>query len=135
MSVNRSSENMLTHTLLSFLLFKHGFIQIRFGLFEFFSFCFISHKYYLILLDFRKHNFLIDEKHRQWNLDFKVKVFHKVFHMFHEMALKLHFMKWSGRKVSQCIQLILFNLTRYINLFPLMIDFIIQRQNAYMIDI
>ena len=29
---------MLAHALLSLLVFKHGFIQIRFGIFEFFVF-------------------------------------------------------------------------------------------------
>ena len=40
------------------------------------------------------------------NLDTKVKVFHEsVFFMkmFHEMPLKLYFMKCSDKKVSQCI--------------------------------
>ena len=87
MSVNRSSENKLTHAFLSFLFFSRGFIQIHFGLFDFFVFV-LSNKYYLsklMLLDFRcqkisflcKHNFCIDEKHTQWHWDTKVKVFHE----------------------------------------------------------
>ena len=32
---------MLAHALLSLLVFNHGFIQIRFGLFELFCFCFM----------------------------------------------------------------------------------------------
>ena len=39
---------MLTHALLSLLFFNHGFIQIRFGPFDFFvCFCFMSMKCYL----------------------------------------------------------------------------------------
>ena len=34
--VSRNSENMLTHARSPFLFFRHGFIQIRFGLTEFF---------------------------------------------------------------------------------------------------
>ena len=87
MSVNRSSENKLTHAFLSFLCFSRGFIQIHFGLFDFFCFV-LSNKYYLsklMLLDFRcqkipflcEHSFCIDEKHAQWHWDNKVKVFHE----------------------------------------------------------
>ena len=80
---------MLTHALLSFVFFSHGFIQIHFGLFEFFvCFCFTSSRYYLsklMPLNFGcqkisylcKHNFFSDEKQTQWNLDSKVKVFHE----------------------------------------------------------
>ena len=52
--VKRTSENMLTQALLLFLFIGHGFIQIRFGLFDFFC-CFMSSKYYLsklMLLNF-----------------------------------------------------------------------------------
>ena len=35
--VNGSSKNMLAYVLLSFLVFEQGFIQIRFGIFEFFT--------------------------------------------------------------------------------------------------
>ena len=56
-------------------VFNHGFIQIPFGLFNFFVFV-LSNKYYLsksIYQDFRcqkisflcKHNFCIDEKNAQ----------------------------------------------------------------------
>ena len=62
-----------THTFLSFLSFSRGFIQIHFGLFDFFVFV-LSKKYYLsklMLLDFCcqkisflcKHSFCIDEEH------------------------------------------------------------------------
>ena len=37
----RCSENMLTHALLSLLFFSRGFIQIRFGNFDFFVFVFV----------------------------------------------------------------------------------------------
>ena len=38
--VNRSSKNMLAlaHALLSLLVFKHGFVQMRLGIFDFFAF-------------------------------------------------------------------------------------------------
>ena len=84
---------MLVHALLSLLVFEHGFIQIRFGIFEFFCFCFISNKYFLILLHFTsflcKHNFFIDEKRTQWMLNTKVKVFHESISCF---------MKWPWKK-------------------------------------
>ena len=62
---------MLAHPLLPLLVFEHGFIQIRFGIFEFFCFCFMSNKCFLILLNFTRYlfsvnNFFIDEKHTQW---------------------------------------------------------------------
>ena len=47
-----SSINMLAHALLSLLVFKHGFIQIRFVISEMFCFCFMSNKCYVILLNF-----------------------------------------------------------------------------------
>ena len=36
-------------------------------------------------------------------LDTKVKVFHEIISCFHEMTLKLYFMKCLERKISQCI--------------------------------
>ena len=36
-------------------------------------------------------------------LDSKVKVFHEQYFMFHEMTLKLYFVKCFERKISQCI--------------------------------
>ena len=61
---------MLAHPLLLLLVFEHGFIQIRFGIFEFFCFCFMrmffnTTKFYTMSF-FCKHNFFIDEKHTQW---------------------------------------------------------------------
>ena len=73
-----------------------------------FCFCFMCNKYYLMLLSFRRYLFsvnaicLIDEKHTQWNMDTKVKVFHESI-LFHETSLKLYFMKCSERKNSQFI--------------------------------
>ena len=58
---------MLAHVLLSLLVFEHGFIQIRFGIFEFFT-------RYLFSV---KTIFFIDEKHTQWMSDTKVKAFHE----------------------------------------------------------
>ena len=69
--VNGSSKNMIAHALLSLLVFKHGFIQISFGILDFFCFCFMSNKYYLILLTFTRYLFsvktifFIDEKRTQ----------------------------------------------------------------------
>ena len=75
---------MLLHTLLSFLFFSHGFIQIPFGLFDFFYFCFLSNKYYLsksMLLNPRcqKSSFLYKQTFLSMrsNWHTKVKVFHE----------------------------------------------------------
>ena len=82
---------MLAHALLPLPVFEHGFIQICFVIFEFFCFCFMSNKNFLILLNFTRclfsvnTIFFIDEKHTQWMLDTKVKVFHESI---------LCFMKW-----------------------------------------
>ena len=111
-SFNGSSKNMLVHALLSLLVSKHGFIQILFGIFKFFCFCFISTRYFLILLNFTIylfsvntiiywlfiHHFFIDEKRTQWNLN-TWKYFMTVFHVssnapeivFHEMLWKKSF--------------------------------------------
>ena len=53
---------MLPHALLSLLVFKHSFIQIYFGIFDFFCFCFMSNKYYLILLNFTSYLFSVKKK-------------------------------------------------------------------------
>ena len=106
MSVNRSSENKLTHAFLSFLFFSHSLIQLHFGLFDFFVFV-LSNKYYLsklMLLDFRcqkisflcKHNFCIDEKNAQWMLDTKVKVFHESISCF--MKWPWNYISWNALK-------------------------------------
>ena len=85
---------MLAHALLSLLVFNHGVMQIRFGLFELFCFCFMSNKYYLMPLNFRRY--VLSE----WNLiNTKVKGFMKVSHVswnvpetvFHEMLGKKSF--------------------------------------------
>ena len=68
---------------LLFLFFNHRFIRISFSLFEFFCFCFMSNKSCLMLLNSRRYPFslntifFINEKHTQWNLETKVKVFHE----------------------------------------------------------
>ena len=51
---------MLQHTLLSLLVFEHGLIQIRFGIFEFFCFCFMSKKYFLMLLNSTRYLFSVN---------------------------------------------------------------------------
>ena len=94
---------MLPHALLSFLVSKHSFIQIYFGIFDFFCFCFMSNKYYLILLNFTSYLFSVKKKN-YWLETYiiKLNVSLKYF-MFHEMPLNLYFRKCSERKISQCI--------------------------------
>ena len=96
---------MLIHALLSFLLLIHGFILIRFGLFEFLLFLFYEQEISkLLLLNFCcqnisflcKHNFFIDEKHMQWNLDTKVKLFHESMSYF--MKCPWNCISWNGLK-------------------------------------
>ena len=69
--------------------FSHGFIQIRFGLFDLFCFVLrvtniIYQKLMLLYFHYQKTSFSIntifvtDEKDTQWNLDTKAKVFHKI---------------------------------------------------------
>ena len=57
--VSGSSKNMLAHALMSLLVFKHGFAQICFDIFDFFFFClcFMSNKHYLILLNSTRYLF------------------------------------------------------------------------------
>ena len=110
MSVNRSSENMLSHALLSSLFFSHGFIQIRFGLFDFYCFCFMSNKYYLSKFNAKfslsEVIFLCKLSFCYWWQKCAIKFRYcskstswKYF-MLHEMPLKLYFMKCSERKIS-----------------------------------
>ena len=83
---------MLPHAILSLLVFQHGFIQIRFGIFEIFCFCFMSNKIFFDTIKFYtisflcKHNFFIDEKHTQWMLGTKVKVFRESISCFMKSA-------------------------------------------------
>ena len=68
--INESSKNMLAHALLPLLVFEHGFTQIRFSIFDFFCFCFMIDKYFLILSNFTRYLFsvntiFIDEKHTE----------------------------------------------------------------------
>ena len=96
---------MLAHTLLPLLIFKHSFIMIRFGIFEFFYFCFMSNKYYLFnTIKFYKisflyeHNFFIDEKCSQRNLNTTPKVFHESISCF--MKCLWNCISWNTRKKS-----------------------------------
>ena len=59
--VNRSSKIMLAHALLSLLVFNHVFIQIRFGIFGIFCFCFMISKYYLILWNFASNVYSVND--------------------------------------------------------------------------
>ena len=64
--VNGSSKNMLAHALLLLLVFEHDFIQIRFGIFEFFCFCFMSNKYFLMLSNFARYLFSVNTIFYWW---------------------------------------------------------------------
>ena len=64
--VSESSKNMLAHALMSLLVFKHGFTQICFDIFDFFCLCFMSNKYYLILLNSRRHLSLKTQSFYWW---------------------------------------------------------------------
>ena len=67
--VNGSSKIMLAHAVLLLLVFNHGFIQILFGIFEIFCFCYLISKYYSKLWNFERYvysvnsiSIFIDEK-------------------------------------------------------------------------
>ena len=92
--VNGSSKNMLAHALWSLLVFKHGFVLMSFGIFDF-IFIFAlwvtnTIKFYKIAF-LGKHIFFIDEKCTKWNLNTMVKVFHESISCF---------MKWPWNCVS-----------------------------------
>ena len=96
---------MLAHALLSLLVFEHVFIQIRYRIFDFFWYCFMSNKYFLRLLNFTRYifsvnNFLLMKNVRNecWVLSISWNYF-----MFHETTLKPYFMKCPERKILQCI--------------------------------
>ena len=91
---------------MSFLFFSRGFIQIHFGLFDFFVFV-LSKKYHLsklMLLDsccqktsfLCKDNFCIDEKRTQWHWDTKVKAFHESISWF--MKCPWNCISWNALK-------------------------------------
>ena len=78
--VNESSKNMLAHALLLLLVFEDCFIQIRFCIFEFFCFCFMSDKDFLILSNFTWYLFSVNAIFYWWETyacDTKVKVFNE----------------------------------------------------------
>ena len=81
---------MLAYVLLSLLVFEHGLIQICFGIFEFLPDIF-SIKFYTISFLWKHNFFFIEEKHTQWMLDTKVKVFQKSISCF---------MKWPWNCIS-----------------------------------
>ena len=92
MSVNRSSENMLTHALLPFLFFSHSFTQIfrHVLVVVIFFVLWVTNVIYqnLMLLIFRrqktfffcKHNFLYWWETNAMKFRYKAKVFHE-FHV------------------------------------------------------
>ena len=109
---------MLAHALLPLLVFEHCFIQIRFGIFEFFCFCFMSNKSFLILLNFTRYLFSVNTifllmrniRNECWIP--KKKYFMKVFHVswndpktvFHKMLWKKNFTVYPSLKVYWCFQ-------------------------------
>ena len=101
------SKKVLAPVLLSLLVFEHGFIQIRFGSFEFFytiSFL-LNFTRYLFSENFSRYlsQFFIDEKHYAMNVGYWSKSISWKYFIFHEMTLKLYLMKCPERKISQCI--------------------------------
>ena len=88
--VNGSSKNMLAYVLLSLLVFEHGFIHIRFGIFEFFASLVLNFTRYLFSVN---TIFLLMRNIRNECCILKKNISCKYF-MFHEMILKLYFMKW-----------------------------------------
>ena len=87
---------MLAHVLLSLLVFEHGFIQIRFGSFEFFytiSFLLNFRRYPFseIFLRYLLQIFLLTRNITRWMLDTEVKVFHESIS---------YFMKWPWNCIS-----------------------------------
>ena len=64
--INESSKNMLAHALLPLLVFEHGFTQIRFSIFDFFCFCFMIDKYFLILSNFTRYLFSVNTIFYWW---------------------------------------------------------------------
>ena len=83
-SVNRSSKNMLTYALLSFLFFSHGFIQLILMIFIFCFFIFLFFVFVLTNVIYQSQCYFfintisyVDEKSTQWNLDTQVKIFHE----------------------------------------------------------
>ena len=86
---------MLAHVLLSLLVFEHGFIQIRFDSFEFFT----RYLFYEILHDIFSEIFsqylsqflLLMRNITRWMLDTEVKVFHESIS---------YFMKWPWNCIS-----------------------------------
>ena len=58
--VKGSSKNMFGHAILSHLVFKHGFIQLSFGVFGFLVFASCVTNTYLILLNFTRYIFSVN---------------------------------------------------------------------------
>ena len=85
---------MLAYVLLLLLVFENGFIQICFGIFEFFALSF--------LLNFTGYFFpentifFIDEKNTQWTVDTKAKVFHESISCF--MRWPRNCISWNALK-------------------------------------
>ena len=79
MSVNKSCQSMLTHELLSFLFFSHGFIQIRFNFFL--CFCFMRKKFFFIkinsiMFSVSSKSFKISIRCKKYNLFWFFRLIH-----------------------------------------------------------
>ena len=109
LSINRSSANISIHALLSLLFFNHGFIQIRFGLLDFFSFfcyCFMGNKNCsskLVLLNFccQKISFPCGKFFYWWKtytmkFRYKVTAFHESISFF--MKCSSNCISWNALK-------------------------------------
>ena len=89
---------MLTHALLLFQFFQPSFHSDTFWSFliviyqNLMSSTFRSHKTFF----FCEHNFLVDEKHTQWNLDTKAKVLHESISCF--MKCHQNLILWNALK-------------------------------------
>ena len=99
---------MLAHVLLWLLVFKHGFIQIRFGSFKFFyaiSFLlnFTRYLFSEIFPRYLLQFFLLMRNITMLDVGYWSKSISWKYFIFHEMTLKLYFMKCPDRKISQCI--------------------------------
>ena len=98
---------MLSHVLLSLLVFEHGFIQIRFGSFEFsytisFLLNFTRYLFSEIFLRYLLQFFFVLMRNiTRWMLDTEVKVFHKSISYF--IKWPWNCISFPERKFSLCI--------------------------------
>ena len=97
-------------------VFQPWFNSYTFWSFWIFFLCFLSNKYYIMLLNFKRYLFsiitifFIDEKGTQWNLDTKVKVFHESISCFMKCPWKWKIL-WNTQKENPCLYCFLFSQT------------------------